>query len=350
MDAAYLIYVAYCFISAIWSVTPADTLTQAAFALIGWLATLAIRAMSKAQLINLVVRATFIVATLSFAAIILLPGMAFQPAPSGDLPELRGIYDHQLRLGLLMGIVVGIMLIARLNGDLWGSLRTTRPRLILIFVVILVCFIAALARLNSFFIVLALALTFGLMRKSVLRLASLVAIAAASLLLIFDWNSLLRYAGDRGVDLTLTGRTNVWATTQALSEKAGLFGYGLGSFTDPSFDAYWQYYRAPSAHNSFLQANFETGVVGLTLLAVLVVTHLATSYSAGRTSGKVSYSFFLVLAVALCSITAVVYAGKPTAVFELMLLFLAVERQDATSLGTVSARRVCTSAREPAIP
>src|SRR5690606_7392 len=102
-------------------------------------------------------------------------------------------------------------------------------------------------------------------------------------------------------------------------------GFGYATFDSPRFDWLWGYYRPAHPHNSYIQAYFETGLIGLGLTVMLVATHFLSALSWSSSSGRYSYSLYLVLLMSLGSITGSNYAGKPSLLFCLTLLVLAVE-------------------------
>lgn len=337
VDAAFLSYLLYCGFSAFWSVSPLDTAVQVAYLSIAWLATVLLRTLPATRVIRYVIRIGFFFAVASFAAIIVLPGHAFQPSYA-LFPELRGIFQHQQRLGLFTGMILALLLIAIFNGERIKSIHMSRFHTKVVAVTLFVCFLWAFARFNMLTVALALVLAVALMRSTTMRVMAMGFAVVLALVLWFDSEWLIAIVG--GEDgATLTGRTVVWERTQRAIDDGTIFGYGFASYTSPVFDAYWAGYRAPHAHNSALQANFETGVPGLILLAVLVWCQLRTAYRTGRVLRKVPYSLFLVIATTLNSLMGVTYAGKPTILLLLTLLVVGCEAQEARLLQSVELTR-----------
>lgn len=331
-DAVFLGYMTLCAFSVTWSVSPVDTVVQVVFFTGAWIATLALRTLPSVQIVRTIVITGFVMAALSFFIVPLAPAQAFQPSFS-VFPELRGVFQHQQRLGLFAGMVLGLLVLARLNHQSSFVLRMSAfHRRVLVFVVA-ACFLAAFARLNMVFTVVAIVVTVAVMRSPLGRAASIVGAVIAGVWASRDYRSLIAFlTNDEGG--TLTGRLNVWERTQRVIEAGTSWGYGFASFDSSDFDAYWGDYRAPSAHNSILQATFETGTVGAILIAVLVAWQLRAAYKSGRVLRRLPYSLFMVLLCVFSSLTGVTYAGKPTILLILTLLVLSSEQQEASEAAT----------------
>lgn len=86
-----------------------------------------------------------------------------------------------------------------------------------------------------------------------------------------------------GRDVTLSGRTVLWAVVVDFIGNEPLLGHGYGSFwlgaTGPS-GAIWRIVRweVPHAHNGVLDLALELGIVGVALFAWVFVTTLGRSY------------------------------------------------------------------------
>lgn len=324
MDAVFAAYLSFCGISAIWSPSPQDTAAQTLFGFAIWTCSYILRSIDIVHLIRIVVSIALLVAIISLLLVFIGSGSAFQPYSSSGIPELRGVLGHQQRLGLFMGTVIGLLAIAALNGDI-KDWRWPVGRIYFAAAALLICFIWALARLYSAFAVLAF-LAVVLMTRSKWSRFGFTGIGLILLTVAFSEPGLILSIIDaQDTDLTLTGRTVIWERTAAAAANAGLLGYGFGSFTSPTFDWLWGVYRAPSAHNSLLQAYFETGVVGVLLTSAFALAHFSVGIRVSQLTGRYSYSSFLSLIAVLSSITGVTYAGKPSILLSLILIVSACE-------------------------
>lgn len=316
----YLILVAA---SAAWSPSATDTIFQLTLLSIIFLTTSIIAAAPVELVVRHVVMLGSITAVLSLLIIPVDRSLAFQPFTSGERPELRGVFEHQLRLGLFMGCALGLAVLAWLNGDM----RKVLPQRWLLFLaapLMLGVFYLAYARLYSVFVVASLLLTVSFsMRKPMRWLVTATALGAIALALTFQANIESTLA-DAGVDTSLTGRTTIWMKSINEALLSPWKGYGFGSFDNAAFDYMWPgFYRPPHPHNSFLQAFFETGYIGMALVILLALSHLVVS---GRRDPvrPYSYTFFMVVTMVLGSLTGANYASKPVTLYCLVTLMISM--------------------------
>lgn len=325
VDAVLVTYFAYCFLSAAWSPDHTNTLLQASLLAVGWLASVALRTVDVRAIVVGFVWLALIIAVASFVVAPLSPTMAFQPG-SG---ELRGVLNHQLRLGMVMTLALCLLALLVANRDRARFLPMSRGRLALVVVVLVVCLAAAQARLYTFFGVLALVLTIAVMWRRWTRVLALAFVTTLIVLIYVNAPFLISLVAGGDPTDTLTGRTVVWSRTQVAIDEGTPWGYGFASFGSDVFAGFWGAYRAPHAHNSFLQAQFETGVIGFVLVVLMLLTQLWSAYRAGRALGRVPYSLLLVASASLGSLTGLVYASKPNLLLMVSFLALVSEMQEA---------------------
>ncbi|MEN4955912.1 O-antigen ligase family protein [Stenotrophomonas indicatrix] len=318
-----VVYLALIGASATWSPSLADTLYQLALLSVIFFGTI----MISSAPVELVVRYVFLFGAIaSVLSLLVIPvdhSLAFQPFTSGDRPELRGIFEHQLRLGLFTGCALGLLTLVWLNGDM-HRVFPRRWWVLLAVPVMVGVFYLAYARLYSVFVVAALMLTASFsMRKPVRWAVTVIAIAAIAFALTFQAGIESTLAA-AGVDTSLTGRTTIWMKTANEAMLSPWKGYGFGSFDNAVFDHMWPgFYRPPHPHNSFLQAFFETGYLGMVLVILLALSHLAVS---GRKDPErpYSYTFFMVVTMILGSLTGANYASKPVTLYCLVTLMVSM--------------------------
>lgn len=326
-DWVYLCYLVFVFLSALWSPSPLRTTVQAIYLTAVWITTMNIGDADAVTVNRTIVRAAVAVALLSFA-VIPFESFAFQPRSSTGFPELRGIFSHQLRLGVFMAATLGLVVLAWLNGHLSAIIGRSGVKVALWVVVIVACLGAAVARLYTAAMIVALGMTIGLARPGWRRLISVLAIGTLVTAIVVSSETLVGALVDEGFDLTLTGRAYVWERTLRYSDIHPWLGYGYASFDHPSFDGIFPYWRPAHPHNSYLQAYFETGLIGLTLTLLFILLQLRIALRASRMLHRYSYSLFLVLLAAIGSITGSNYAGKPTLLLSLVMLMVAVEARE----------------------
>lgn len=327
-DYVYLVYITWCLISTQWSRSPIDTAVQTVYLASVWLATLHLRDMTLGLALRLLVRSAALICVASFVLAGLLPEVGFQPHSTTGLPELRGIFEHQQRLGLFCGMILGLLVIAWANDDIHRLFGWQRWSVIAVAFVIFLALVAAQARLYTAAFIISVAFTFGLSKPGLLRKLSLVSLAAFVGLAVLNTGYTMQVLDSIGTEgNTLSGRTTVWERSLEVAHTSPMRGHGYASFFSSHFDYVWGNYRAPNAHSSFIQAYFETGIVGLSLTLLLIGVQIREALRVGRLSGKYSYSFFLILLAAASSATGVTYAGKPTILFSVLLLVLAIENR-----------------------
>lgn len=326
-----LFYLCLVGVSAAWSPSFTNTLFQ--FLLLSAIFFMSILLAQTS--VELVVRYVFILAAASAALSLLMiyadQSIAFQPVSSIERPELRGIFEHQLRLGLFMGLALGLLALVILNGDFrrvfphgaWAHFALP---------MILLAFYLAYARLYSVFIIAALLLTVAFSNGRIVRRMAIAGSTVIVASAIFFFGEIESGLSNAGIDTGLNGRTLLWHRSLEEAERGPFWGYGFGSFDSPAFDHLWPgSYRPPHPHNSFIQAFFETGYIGLILVLAIVLSH--ASVAARREYGrKYSYTFFMVVCTILGSLTGANYAAKPATLWCLVALMvsIAVRLQSST--------------------
>jgi exopolysaccharide production protein ExoQ len=322
-----LLWAAY---SITYSPSAMDSFVHTFFAVTLWLTILCVKSGRLDLTLRLIFWGGVVVASASLILLQLQPGSALQPYSSTGEPELRGIFEHQLKLGMLTGIVLGVVFIAFANRELRSLIGRCPP---IVFgagvVIVLIAFYASYARSPAGALVVTVACCASFAPRRVMRLAARAAVAAGIVIYWFyaDEVSAMIFATES--DLTFSGRTEIWQETLAHAALQPWTGHGLASFASPEFDHLWVHYRPPSAHNSFLQAYFETGYVGLGLtvglVAALIIRGLYTSFLWGR----LSYTLFVALYGTFSSVMSVIYAGKPSVFLTFTLLIAAQEAHAA---------------------
>ncbi|WP_431778161.1 O-antigen ligase family protein [Microbacterium aurantiacum] len=332
-DFAFLLFSAFAALSVTWSVSPASSATQAAVGLFMWISFLGARRVPSLELVRALVIAGVVVAVVSFAVAVFFPSVGLQPNPSAGVPELRGILEHQLRLGLLEASVLAIVIVAYLNGQQFEVLTSSRNKNRVIIVILILGSIAPVARLYSVTVVLALAIAvvlWGARRWRSLFIFVFVAVAST---LAFFWQDLIDRLDTIDGGATLSGRTNTWERAIRLAEASPSEGYGYSTFDSPLFDGiFTTTYRPQHAHNSFIQTYFELEWPGLLLLVTMVLIMVRVCVKSHQALNRIPYSGLLVLIVIMASLTGHSLAGTPTTAMWLAFVLLAAEANEAAAL------------------
>jgi O-antigen ligase len=212
---------------------------------------------------------------LSFVFAIALPSLGLMTFQEGGVHAgaWRGIMTHKNILGRLMSLSSIVFLLLAISDStserrykwfVWGGfilsvaliiLSTSKSALI-------VCI--TMTSLVPLYKALR-----GKYTTIVPILISLVLVGGGAGTLLLD--NLEVIAGALGKDLTLTGRTDIWAVMLELILKRPLFGYGYNGFWlgwDSEVSAYvWRTlaWECPYAHNGFMDLLAELGLSGLVL-------------------------------------------------------------------------------------
>jgi exopolysaccharide production protein ExoQ len=251
--------------STAWSIAPMLTLRRSLpFALAGifglWFAT---RFPPRRQ--RAILRATFLALALATIVIVAFaPGIGLDHSP-GHAADWQGVFTQKNACGRIMVLASAVVLF----GERLTALRTLTLAL---FVFVLVmsgsrgAWIVEIALLLLWLALSAGRRTGSRARTALAITAPFVAAACAALTPVLY----ARFSGIFGRDLTLSGRTAIWAQVAPFIARRPLAGYG--------FDAFWRGLAGPSlqisaavhfvvehAHNGFLEILLELGVLGLAL-------------------------------------------------------------------------------------
>ena len=331
-DKFYLLFVLVVVVSSAWSPSPVNALFQATVMILLWCASLLLVNIELEKFVKQFINIALVVAIFSLFLMPIAPSIAFQPSPSGTMPELRGIFHHQLRFGLYMGMALGFLILIKLNHERDKFFKSELTYYLTSFV-IFTALILSFARLYSLFTVLAIGLVILFSGRGRFKYFALVILVSiVSVLLVFE-QDLLFWLEGMGIDTTLTGRVRIWVKTLELASDGSFWGYGFASFDSHLFDRIWGIYRPAHAHNSFIQAYFELGVVGLIVLITLVISHFRDIYMKDKSPSKYSYAGFVFFLTVLGSLTGANYASKPTLIFSVMMVLIVLERNKSSLIG-----------------
>jgi O-antigen ligase len=327
-DCVFILYIAYILTSAAWSVSYGDSIFGAAIVLTLLLISILVSRVEVEIVIKSVLMFAMFAAAISILMMLLVPDIAYQPKSSTGVDELRGVFKHQLRLGAFMSIAACFIVLAVLNGSIKVVFFKRWAFIVLGMILILTVLYLSRTRLYAVAALLSLMLTIGLSRQGLLRWATYAFIGYGSLVVWYTYQGLLEYLERIGFDTSLTARTLIWSRTLgAINEQNYWFGYGYDSFVNSQFDYLFPgEYRPAHAHNSFLQAQFETGAVGLSILIVLICSQFLSIAGAKRCTGhRYSYALFLLIFNLLGSMVGLNYAGALSLMFGLFIICLAIE-------------------------
>jgi len=324
-DFCFVLYVGWCLASFKWAGS-VNALIHPLIIGLSWLATKIVGRFRLEDSIRFLVVSCVVASLISIALRFISPHIALQPFSSSGAPELRGIFDHQLRLGLLTGTAFGLLVLGFLNGDMrrmrgnipaWAWWAFTA-------IILVTCYLAR-ARLFTAALIVALPVCGLIAGRLLTRTGSAVVLIAGFFIWAYDSQSIIDAVFKTKSDITLSGRTTVWQRALAAASERPIRGSGFATFNDQRFDYLWAEYRPPSAHNTFIHAYFETGLVGLGFLVASLVSALCIGMYLSVRLRKVSYTLFMTVYGVFCGLFSVVFAGKASIFISIFVLILAQE-------------------------
>jgi exopolysaccharide production protein ExoQ len=135
----------------------------------------------------------------------------------------------------------------------------------------------------------------------------------------------------------LSGRTDIWAASLAAADNP-IIGTGFESFWNTNVEkvarglpGYWEIHNLVSAHNGYIQIYLDLGWIGVSLIALIIITGYRDSIKAFRRDPELA-SLFLAY-IATCTIYSITEAGFRTLTPTWIFLLLAVVSASGVSAG-----------------
>ncbi|MGF9567102.1 O-antigen ligase family protein [Neorhizobium sp. JUb45] len=344
-DYWMILYLLWAAFSVLYSPAPVETIFQVGLATIVWASLLVLRQPPLTNTLHIVFVVAAIISTFSVAAYLFDADFAIQPFSSTGAAELRGVFEHQLRLGMLAAVAVGLLVVAFINGDLPKLRgRLTRPVFGGCVAVIVATLYLSQARSPTAALMLTLAACCAFAApQRWLRYTAIFGIGASVFLIYLYGQEISRAVFATESDLTFSGRLKIWQETWSAADLQGWTGYGFASFSSSTFDWLWGHYRPTSAHNSLLQTYFETGYIGSLLMLGFVIALLSRGLSISFRTRRISYTLFMAIYGVSCSLMSVIYGGKLSILMTLILL-ISGQEQAGKAGPTASSRRATLDA------
>ena len=344
-DFLMFCYLAWAAYSISFSPVANETAVQVVFAAAVWITVLYLKAEPLDQTLHILYGVGVCVAVASLAMFVWAPDFAVQPYSSTGAPELRGIFEHQLRLGMYLGICSGLLFAAAINGHL-AVVRKGIPLPFfwagLLAILLALKFTQARSPIAALIVTLVLCCALAAPQK-IIRFAAVAAIAGAIVAIQLYPDEIKGLLLSSEGDLTFSGRIKIWEEAWATADRQPWTGYGFASFAATAFDSLWVHYRPPSAHNSLLHAYFETGYVGSFLLLAMIAAILVRAIYLSFRFHIISYTLFMCLYGIFCSFMSVIYAGKPSIFIVLILLVTAQEVATGRKVYPHGYKRILTT-------
>lgn len=264
--APYVIILVFCFASALWSQFPTNTLRRSLSLSVCILFGLYVyHRIGLGGMLRMFTRVAIGLAFLSIAVYFAAPSVGHDAAEGyGD--ALRGVFASKNGAGMAMMLAIVNLLYL---GARPGANRTAAAAgIALAFGTLLLT--RSATSLAIALVVLAAGSRFWLRSPSA-RLLHGAVLAGALLIAAFSmafWPEAIFALAGRDADLT--GRVPLWQALATVAQKRLLLGYGYNGFWNAdSRDVQYLWriigWRAPNAHNGYIDIMLQIGVVGLLL-------------------------------------------------------------------------------------
>lgn len=311
---AWFGYFSWCLVSFYWSVGASDTILHGAFLMCLLPIAVAASRIDPAITMKWLLRMVAVVCVLSWIALIVSPSLAVQ---NKGIWRLKGVMEHEFRLGYLCATAIIVMAISRLRGgSRAGGLRFWP--LLMLFVVTL---IATQTRTLLAYTVTSVLLIVSLQTRGYVRILAILGVAFLILGAVGFADTIEAIFSRGESDASLSGRTYIWDKTMELAVHRPWAGYGFASFLNPHFDYIWNDYRPPHAHSMWVNSYFETGLIGSVLLGLaFFITFICSVRSAQVSRGVYAYSAYILFFVGLSGLTGLVLGGKLTTLYGISLI------------------------------
>lgn len=252
-------------------------------------------------------------AVASWAMVLLAKNIAVLP----DIVwRLNGPMMHPQRLSLILSLAIICLTLLKvresdvIQGKLW-----------LFYMLVLLTTIAATqTRAFTFFCAVTVGYILFWHVNLLLRLAMVSAFVIAAFLAFINWDIVLdAISRDGSNTMTLSGRTVAWENAIAMIKDQPLLGYGFASFnTSLTQHFFASGYIIPHAHNTWINATFETGLLGGGLMTLFMASVLIN-----RRFFNPSYSEAMMIWVILSGLTGLIFGGKINPSVALVIMFIA---------------------------
>jgi O-antigen ligase len=264
-DKFILLLIAIALVSIVWSVEPQVTLRRSMY-LAGttWFGVYLATRYTPSELVRLIAWTFSIGALLSLVLALALPTYGLMEYQGMEV--WRGIYRHKNLLGRLMALNAIILLLLAPNNRryrwvLWAVISLSLTLLLLS---------QTKTGLVIFLILLILLPIYGALQWSYTLMVPflIVTVNVAGILAIWLLDNLEPLVNLLGKDLTLTGRTDLWAAVINKIQERPLLGYGYSAFWqgwegESAFVLQLVGWDAPNGHNGILDLWVDLGFLGV---------------------------------------------------------------------------------------
>jgi O-antigen ligase len=278
-----LILCAWILLSVAWGPDPAVSLNRAArFVITVIFSAYVASAYDSQRFVGLLTRGFAVTVLASLAVMVLSPKLGHSNMGGGYENAWRGAFTHKNWLGAAMSlgvIVSGYSYVIRANNRAISVITF----LGCLFLLIMARSATALIAMAASVMVIIVGGALQSNRAPVLRFFALLGLVVLITVLItlplglidINLHDLPKIAGRSS---TLTGRTDLWRAVWAAIQARPFMGYGYGFWDQPSvmrsniwLGVNWE---APHAHNNWLDAALQLGLVGVVITAFIWISAL----------------------------------------------------------------------------
>jgi O-antigen ligase len=354
-------------LSALWSVDPGNSLNKSVrFLSVTVFACYVANRYSLVQFVRLFTRGFAIAIVLSLLVMVLVPKLGHSNLGGGYENAWRGAFIHKNWLGAAMSLgllMTGYSYLIRANSRMLSGVSFFGC------LMLLVLSMSASAMVSTLVASVAVVLGAAIQNRSspVLRTLAMMAIGLGIAVLILlpiiftivDLSHLLTVIGRSS---TLTGRTEVWQAMLGAIREKPLVGYGYGFWDQASMtrsniwlEVGW---KPPHAHNTWLDAALQLGLIGVALTAAVWLIPLRRCLVIIVSRFGQGAPFFLAILLSLLVRSAfetVMFTPALNALFWLITsyVYVSVIMRQRAAAGTAAPNALspvstCTSAYLPA--
>lgn len=338
---SFFVYLIWIVASVIWSIDKFGTLLHTIPLYLAFFLSIAFADIPPKHTVTAIILAACFVALLSWPVGLMIPSIGLFP---GFTWRLQGITGHPQFLSLFMSVAALCLVLARFRGEL--DIRFQDLRFWFVALLIGVTALATKARAFTTFAVVALIVTFYVSFSRRAKIALVLAVVAMILFLATHLGILMDIyeRGGTTEDLTLSGRVTIWIFTLLKIRLRPWLGYGFATFSPKIINAPFTNYAAPHAHNTWIQAAFETGIIGALLTTIFMGWVIVSGILYYRRYNKPNYSLVLMIFALFSGLTGVVFGFKLVPVSG-MILLLAVQEAYQARLMTRQRRKTGSTSR-----
>ncbi len=318
----YFCYFTYSFSSVLWSVWAFPTFVHSSLLIAVFIFSIGAVKFDCEKSIDKLQSIILIAIALSWLALVVSSNFALQQK---GIWRLKGIFFHEFELGFLCSSLIIILCLRWCRSNVTKYYKSYLHFYSLFFITFITLLATQTRTLLAYtFIICVLAMIFLARGKK--KLVTLLILVTGLFVALALKDSFVEAFSRGESDMTLSGRTVIWERAISTADEQPYIGYGFGSFTAPQFDVdftgFFGSYRAPHAHNTWIMAYFETGIVGVTILSLFLFLQILYGIKLANKDSGPPYGLFLAVLATVGGFTSLIYAGKVAALAFLPLIFM----------------------------